>query len=185
MRDPVKPKGTRTGFTTGACAAAAARAAAAGLVNGTMADAVECLLPNGKRVRFAVAESHLETAYARAVIIKDAGDDPDRTHGAHLTAEVRLLPEAPGAVRLKGGAGVGTVTQPGLGLEVGTPAINPVPRRNIEENVREVAALTELGHITKAQVEQMYVDDIPPTQWRLACQMIVRDEDILVEYPSK
>ena len=140
MRDPVKPKGTRTGFTTGACAAAAARAAAAGLVNGTMADAVECLLPNGKRVRFAVAESHLETAYARAVIIKDAGDDPDRTHGAHLTAEVRLLPEAPGAVRLKGGAGVGTVTQPGLGLEVGTPAINPVPRRNIEENVREVAA---------------------------------------------
>ena len=140
MRDPVKPKGTRTGFTTGACAAAAARAATTGLVNGTMADAVECLLPNGKRVRFAVAESHLETAYARAVIIKDAGDDPDRTHGAHLTAEVRLLPEAPGAVRLKGGAGVGTVTQPGLGLEVGTPAINPVPRRNIEENVREVAA---------------------------------------------
>lgn len=51
--------------------------------------------------------------------------------------------------------------------------------------VREVAALTELGHITKAEVEQMYVDDIPPTQWRLACQMIVRDEDILVEYPSK
>ena len=52
-------------------------------------------------------------------------------------------------------------------------------------NVREVAALLELGHITKAQIDQMYVDDIPPTQWRLACQMIVRDEDILVEYPSK
>ena len=52
-------------------------------------------------------------------------------------------------------------------------------------NPREVAALTELGHITKAQVEQMYVDDIPPTQWRLACQMIIRDEDILVEYPSR
>ena len=49
----------------------------------------------------------------------------------------------------------------------------------------EVAALTELGHITKAQIEKMYVDDIPPTQWRLACQMIIRDEDILVEYPSK
>lgn len=52
-------------------------------------------------------------------------------------------------------------------------------------NVREVAALLELGHITKAEVDKMYVDDIPPTQWRLACQMIVRDEDILVEYPSK
>ncbi len=52
-------------------------------------------------------------------------------------------------------------------------------------NVREVAALSELGHISKAEIEKMYVDDIPPTQWRLACQMVVRDEDILVEYPSK
>jgi len=52
-------------------------------------------------------------------------------------------------------------------------------------NAREVAALSLLGHINKAEIEQMYVDDIPPTQWRLACQMIVRDEDILVEYPSK
>ncbi len=52
-------------------------------------------------------------------------------------------------------------------------------------NVREVAALSQLGHINKAEIEQMYVDDIPPTQGRLACQMIVRDEDILVEYPSK
>ena len=51
--------------------------------------------------------------------------------------------------------------------------------------LREVAALLELGHVTKAEIDQMYVDDIPPTQWRLACQMIVRDEDILVEYPSK
>ena len=140
MHNTPKKKGTRTGFTTGACAAAAARAAATGLVNGTMADAVECLLPNGKRVRFAVAESHLEAGCARAVIIKDAGDDPDRTHGAHLTADVRLLPEAPGEVHLKGGEGIGRVTLPGLGLDVGGPAINPVPRRNIEENVREVAA---------------------------------------------
>ena len=76
---------------------------------------------------------------ARAVVIKDAGDDPDCTHGAHLTAEVRLLPDAPGEVRLRGGPGVGTVTQPGLGLEVGGPAINPVPRRNILANVRAAA----------------------------------------------
>ena len=50
---------------------------------------------------------------------------------------------------------------------------------------REVKVLKELGHITQAEVDKMYLDDIPPTQWRLACQMIVRDEDILVEYPSK
>ena len=52
-------------------------------------------------------------------------------------------------------------------------------------NVREVAALLEQGYVTKAEIDQMYVDDIPPNHWRLACQMIVRDEDILVEYPSK
>ncbi len=62
-----------------------------------------------------------------------------RPTGAHLTAEVRRLPDATGQVVLKGGAGVGTVTKEGLGLEVGGPAINPVPRRNIADNVRAVA----------------------------------------------
>lgn len=135
-----KPRGTRTGFSTGACAAAAARAATVGLLRGQMPAEVECLLPNGDVVQFSVAESALSANVARAVIIKDAGDDPDCTHGAHLTAEVRRLPNAVGQVRLQGGAGVGVITQPGLGLEVGGAAINPVPRRNIEDNVRLVAA---------------------------------------------
>jgi cobalt-precorrin-5B (C1)-methyltransferase len=133
-------RGTRTGFTTGACAAAAARAAAAGLLSGPIPDSVECLLPNGQCARFAVSVGRRTGRSAHAVVIKDAGDDPDCTHGAHLIADVRLLPEAPGRVVLKGGSGVGTVTLPGLGLEVGGPAINPVPRRNIEDNVRTVVA---------------------------------------------
>ena len=134
-----KPKGTRKGFTTGACSAAAARAAVLGLIQGSVPGEVECDLPNGERVRFAVSEGQSDGFSAHAVVIKDAGDDPDVTDKAALTADVRWLPDAPGAVRLKGGEGVGTVTMPGLGLEVGGPAINPVPRRNIEANVRQVA----------------------------------------------
>lgn len=146
--EKTKRRGTRTGFTTGACSAAAARAAALGLVTGTVPKTVECLLPNGDLVAFAVTDGRLENGCARAVVIKDAGDDPDCTHGAHLTADVCPLPEAPGEVRLMGGPGVGTITLPGLGLEVGGPAINPVPRRNIEENVRAVAgALLAKGSI--------------------------------------
>ncbi len=139
-----KKKGTRTGFTTGACSAAAARAAAEGLVHGRVPDRVECLLPNGDVVSFAVIDGRLKDGCAHAVVVKDAGDDPDCTHGARLTADVRMMPEV-GEVRLKGGAGVGRVTLPGLGLDVGGAAINPVPRLNIQENVR-AAAGTLLEH---------------------------------------
>lgn len=135
-----KAKGTRKGFTTGACSAAAARAATLGLIAGKTPETVDCTLPNGQVVRFAVSEGSCADNHAHAVVIKDAGDDPDVTDKAHLTADVRLLPGNAGTVLIKGGAGVGQVTMRGLGLEVGGPAINPVPRRNIEENVRAVAA---------------------------------------------
>ncbi len=134
-----KKRGTRTGFTTGACAAAAARAAVVGLVTGTVPEQIESLLPNGQRVRFAVTDGRSDGERAHAVVVKFAGDDPDCTDKARLTADVRRLPASPGQVIIQGGPGVGTVTQPGLGLDVGWPAINPVPRRNIEENVREAA----------------------------------------------
>jgi cobalt-precorrin-5B (C1)-methyltransferase len=137
--DKDAPRGTRTGFTTGACSAAAARAAVIGLVTGQVPDSVESLLPNGDLVTFAVHDGRCDGALAHAMVIKDAGDDPDCTDKAHLTADVRWLAELPGQVRLAGGVGVGRVTMPGLGLEVGGPAINPVPRRNIEANVRLVA----------------------------------------------
>jgi cobalt-precorrin-5B (C1)-methyltransferase len=134
-----RKRGNRTGFTTGACSAAAARAATLGLVTGEIPKQVECRLPNGQLVDFTVFDAQLNNNCARAVVIKDAGDDPDCTDKAHLTAKVCLLPQATDKVKLKGGRGVGTVTLTGLGLEVGGPAINPVPRKNIEENVRAAA----------------------------------------------
>lgn len=147
MMDKTVKRGTRTGFTTGACSAAAARAAVLGLLNGAVPETVECLLPNGQRVSFAVLDGRCDGKSAHAMVIKDAGDDPDCTDKAHLTADVTLRTDLQGQVLLHGGFGVGTVTMPGLGLTVGGPAINPVPRRNIEDNVREAghSLLDEVG----------------------------------------
>jgi cobalt-precorrin-5B (C1)-methyltransferase len=137
-----KGRGARSGFTTGACAAAAARAAAHGLVDGDVPESVLCRLPNGNDVSFAVSDGCVEGAgtgrISHAVVVKDAGDDPDATNGARLTVDIRLIPAAVGDIVLRGGAGVGRVTLEGLGLAVGGPAINPVPQRNIRENVRAV-----------------------------------------------
>jgi cobalt-precorrin-5B (C1)-methyltransferase len=135
--DSKAARGTRTGFTTGACAAAAARAAALGLATGRVPDEIESLLPNGSRVRFVVHDGRCDGQAAHAMVVKFAGDDPDCTDGAHLTVDLRLLPRQAGMVTYCAGDGVGTVTMPGLGLEVGGPAINPVPRRNIADNLRE------------------------------------------------
>lgn len=139
MKDKAAERGTRTGFTTGACAAAAARAAVLGMVEGRVPDEIESLLPNGSRVRFAVHDGRSDDTSAHAMVIKFAGDDPDCTDGAHLTVDLRLLPGQAGEVTYVAGDGVGTVTMRGLGLEVGGPAINPVPRRNIADNLREAA----------------------------------------------
>jgi cobalt-precorrin-5B (C1)-methyltransferase len=125
-------KGLRTGWTTGTCASAAAKAAAVGLVTGTPPAEVEVALPGGRRVSFAVEVE----APNRCVVVKDAGDDPDCTDGARMTAEVT---EA-SSPALVAGAGVGTVTKPGLGLAVGAPAVNPVPRRMIAAALAEVTA---------------------------------------------
>lgn len=135
---PRDPKGLRTGFTTGACAAAAAKAATRCLVQDVMLTEIETTLPNRARVTFPLVRCERVGARALCSVRKDAGDDPDCTHGAELIAEVELR-EAPG-VEILGGEGVATVTKPGLGLEVGGPAINPVPRRNITEMVSEELA---------------------------------------------
>ena len=134
--DPKRDRGNRTGFSTGANSAAAAAAATLGLVHGRVPEFVDCVLPNTQRVRFAITDGWTDGQRARAVSIKDAGDDPDATNGARLTVEVERLPGAAGQIVLRGGPGVGVVTKSGLGLEVGGPAINPVPRRNIGDNVR-------------------------------------------------
>ncbi len=133
-----RAKGLKKGWTTGTCASAATKAATLWLVSGTPPTEVEVGLPGGQRVSFPVA--YVDPAHPhRCAVVKDAGDDPDCTHGAHLTAEVGWAPDGTSdAVTLAAGDGVGTVTLPGLGLPVGAPAINPVPRRMIRTAVAEV-----------------------------------------------
>jgi len=133
----------RSGWTTGTCSAAAAKAAVSALLSQRPQSLVEVVLPAGQRVSFPVERCDVGPASAEAVVVKDAGDDPDVTHGAHLTATVRWRRE-PG-LGLDGGVGVGVVTKPGLGLEVGGPAINPVPRQMILDNVGAVVDLSARG----------------------------------------
>jgi len=133
----------RTGWTTGTCSAAAAKAATTALLTQAPQSSVEVRLPEGRVVPFAVERCDVRPDSAEAVVVKDAGDDPDVTHGAHLTATVRW--DSACGVRLEGGVGVGVVTKEGLGLEVGGPAINPVPRQMIRDNVGDVLDLASRG----------------------------------------
>lgn len=129
----------RHGWTTGACATAATKAAYTALLTGAFPDPVGITLPRGQTPTFALTDSRLGEQEAMAAITKDAGDDPDVTHGAVVRATVR--PAAPGSgVSFRAGPGVGTITKPGLPLPVGEPAINPVPRQMMREVVAEVAA---------------------------------------------
>ncbi len=140
----------RRGWTTGTCAAAAAKAAFAALKTGEFPDPVVVTLPRGEQPSFALAMTRKDDNTATAGIIKDAGDDPDVTHGALICATVRAG-EAGGGVRFRAGEGVGTVTRPGLPLPPGEPAINPVPRRMIHDAIAEVAAAA--GCAADADVE--------------------------------
>ena len=127
-------KPLRKGWTTGACAAAAAKAAWLALSTGRFADPVSVVLPRGETPAFGLSRAILGDGWAEAGVIKDAGDDPDVTHGAEIVA--RLQRAAPGSGLLfQAGEGVGTVTLPGLPLAVGEPAINPEPRRQIADNL--------------------------------------------------
>jgi cobalt-precorrin-5B (C1)-methyltransferase len=133
-----KGQSIRYGWTTGACATAAAKAAYSALLTGEFPDPVEVTLPRGQRPAFALATAALENGAARAGVVKDAGDDPDVTHGALILATVRRgLPGS--GVSFRAGEGVGTVTRPGLPVPPGEPAINPVPRRMIRAAIEEVA----------------------------------------------
>ncbi|WP_029061988.1 cobalt-precorrin-5B (C(1))-methyltransferase [Labrenzia sp. DG1229] len=133
-----EPKELRRGWTTGACATAAAKAAYCALITGTFPDPVEISLPRGATADFILTRHSASGDVASATITKDAGDDPDVTHGALITSTVRIL--APGSgVRFKAGDGVGTVTRPGLPIPPGEPAINPVPRQMMQTAIGEVA----------------------------------------------
>lgn len=133
----------RKGWTTGACAAAAAKAAYAALLSCDFPDPVEITLPGGQQPAFALATTGLATTErgnqeATAGVVKDAGDDPDVTHGALVLVTVR--PGIAGAgVSFRAGEGIGMVTKAGLPLPPGEPAINPVPRKMIRDALTEVA----------------------------------------------
>jgi cobalt-precorrin-5B (C1)-methyltransferase len=128
----------RRGWTTGACAAAAARAAYAALISGRFPDPVSLRLPRGERPSFPLAFKETGCGFARAGIVKDAGDDPDVTHGALVISEVARAPPGAGIV-FAAGEGVGTVTRPGLALAVGEPAINPGPRKMLKAALHDLA----------------------------------------------
>lgn len=134
----LKHTGLRPGWTTGACATAAATAAYGALLTGEFPDPVTITLPKGQAPAFALAVEELADGRATAGVVKDAGDDPDVTHGALVRVTARPLPPGSGVV-FRAGPGVGTVTRPGLPLDVGEPAINPVPRRLIREHLTEAA----------------------------------------------
>ncbi|MEO6501339.1 MAG: cobalt-precorrin-5B (C(1))-methyltransferase [Jatrophihabitantaceae bacterium] len=135
------PTGLRYGWTTGACATAATTAAYTALLTGSFPDPVRITLPKGQQPAFALAREQLGDGWASASIVKDAGDDPDVTHGALITATVRPGPSGSG-VGFVAGPGVGTVTKAGLPLAVGEPAINPVPRQLMTAAVTELAGGT-------------------------------------------
>ncbi|MBR9651806.1 cobalt-precorrin-5B (C(1))-methyltransferase [Thalassovita aquimarina] len=126
----------RRGWTTGACATAATRAALMMLWGEARPDKVRITLPRGERPEFAIAEARQGSDWAEAGVIKDAGDDPDVTHGALIRVRVDA---SGGGVEFAAGDGVGTVTKPGLPIPPGEPAINPVPRQMMRQTVEEMA----------------------------------------------
>lgn len=136
----------RRGWTTGACAAAAAKSACAALLGQGFLDPASITLPRGETPSFSLHSTAQGAGWAKASIIKDAGDDPDVTHGAEICAKVSL---GRSGLRFFAGEGVGTVTKPGLPIGIGEPAINPVPRLMID------AAITDVlnGHTPDFDVE--------------------------------
>ncbi|MEM9724018.1 MAG: cobalt-precorrin-5B (C(1))-methyltransferase [Pseudomonadota bacterium] len=153
----------RTGFTTGACATAAAAGAARAIATGRFPETVEIRLPRGQRPQFALVDAVLgqtsgsktdavawPVPWARAAVVKDAGDDPDVTHGSRVQVTLRPAPAGAGVV-FRAGEGVGRITKPGLPLPPGEPAINPVPRAMITEALRD--AWIERGPALDVEVE--------------------------------
>ncbi|MEN8888529.1 MAG: cobalt-precorrin-5B (C(1))-methyltransferase [Celeribacter marinus] len=141
------PKPLRRGWTTGACATAATRAALHALWGAGFPDTVRITLPKGERPQFALSYTAQGDGWAEAGIVKDAGDDPDVTHGAEIRARVAV---STGGVTFKAGAGIGIVTKAGLPIGVGEPAINPVPRDMMRAQVADMAA--RLGHAPDVEI---------------------------------
>jgi|TARA_B100000287_G_scaffold139051_1_gene130994 cobalt-precorrin-5B (C1)-methyltransferase len=127
----------RTGFTTGSCATAASKACILAIQNQKIIENVDIILPKRSRLEIEIDSCEFTTNSAKCSVIKDGGDDPDVTHGAAIFVNIELT-DVIGEIEIDGGEGVGRVTKPGLGLEIGSAAINPTPKKMILENVKEV-----------------------------------------------
>ena len=142
----------RYGFTTGSCAAAAAAAACYMLLTGRKKEEMTILTPKGISYTAKLVDISINESSAACAIVKDGGDDPDITTGAHIVAEAAFLQkeslqkdktDAVQQIIIRGGKGVGRVTKPGLDQPVGEAAINHVPREMIEKEVRRICALCD------------------------------------------
>lgn len=136
----------RTGYTTGTCAAAAAKAAITSILHQKSIESVDVKLPKGDKITIKINSCKFTKNTACCSVIKDAGDDPDVTHGAEIIVDLSIT-NSPNIIQIDGGKGVGIVTKPGLGLEINKAAINPVPKKMIYQNILEVAGeiLTSKG----------------------------------------
>ncbi len=129
-------KELKNGLTTGTCASAVAKAAVCMLVNQEMIKHVTVTLPSGSEVILEINDSSINNNQAQCATIKDAGDDPDITHGATICASAKFIDGD--EIKIIGGKGIGKVTKPGLAVEVGQPAINPVPLKMIKQSIADV-----------------------------------------------
>ena len=149
-------QGMRTGYTTGSCAAAAAKAAVTTLLTGEPTGEVTIHLPVGQDAAFRIHRCEwVDDQRVLCSVIKDGGDDPDATHGAEICVTVNRAPDQEG-LKITGGPGVGTVTRPGTGIDVGEPAVTRVPRRMMAESVSAAAQSAgldaEAGFIAQVSV---------------------------------
>jgi cobalt-precorrin-5B (C1)-methyltransferase len=155
-----RKKKLREGFTTGTAAAAATKSALQLLLTGAPHKEISVTLPAGKFLSVPLHRSLVDGNTSLCSVIKDAGDDPDVTHGAEIGARVRILGPTKGKTEIvcKAGEGVGEITKPGLPLKVGEPAINPVPRQMIQWAVEEVLDACQAGRNKRVEVEVFVTD---------------------------
>jgi cobalt-precorrin-5B (C1)-methyltransferase len=135
--EAIKKEKLRTGYTTGTSATAAAKAALLAIINQTKIEDVEVKLPKGSFIKIPIYLCQFDKNGSKCSVIKDGGDDPDVTHGAEIVVDLSFTDKI-NEIEIDGGEGVGVVTKPGLGLELNKAAINPVPKKMINDNLREI-----------------------------------------------
>ncbi len=152
-------KKLKTGFTTGTCATASSKAALLSIINQQEIKSIEVRLPNKNMMKIKIHTCVFQKNRSRCSVIKDGGDDPDVTHGAEIITDLYLTDHV-NKIEIDGGKGVGIVTKPGLGLEIGKAAINPTPTKMIIDNIRETFEETLRNHGVKIIVSVTNGDKI-------------------------